>query len=53
VPLTELPRIFSALVLQRGPAAKQALLETTVRRLSALEGKYFIKIATGELRIGL
>lgn len=51
--LTELPAVFSALVLERGPAAKQALLEKTLRRLSALEAKYFIKVATGELRIGL
>jgi DNA ligase-1 len=53
VALTELPGIFSVLVLRRGPAAKQALLESTLRRLSALEAKYFIKVATDELRIGL
>jgi len=53
VRLAELPGIFSALGLERGPAAKQSLLEKTLRRLSALEAKYFIKVATGELRIGL
>ncbi len=53
VTLQELAAIFDALAQQRGPAAKQALLEKTLRHLSALEAKYFIKIATGELRIGL
>jgi ATP-dependent DNA ligase len=53
VTVGELATIFDALARQRGPAAKQALLERTLRRLSPLEAKYFIKIATGELRIGL
>jgi DNA ligase 1 len=51
--LAEITVTYDALARQRGPAAKQALLEQTLRRLSALEAKYFIKIATGELRIGL
>jgi ATP-dependent DNA ligase len=51
--LTDMALTFASLAQQRGPAAKQALLEETLRRLSALEAKYFIKIATGELRIGL
>jgi DNA ligase 1 len=51
--LHDLATVFEALALQRGSTAKQALLEKTLRRLSALEAKYFIKIATGELRIGL
>ena len=45
--------VYASLAQQRGPAAKQALLEHTLQRLSALEAKYFIKIATSELRIGL
>ena len=53
VNLAELAEIFSALAAMRGAASKQALLEKTLRRLAALEAKYFIKIATGELRIGL
>lgn len=53
VSLPEMSTIFDALARQRGPAGKQALLEQTLRRLSPLEAKYFIKIATGELRIGL
>ena len=51
--LPEIASIYDALSRQRGPAAKQALLQQTLPRLSALEAKYFIKIATGELRIGL
>ena len=51
--LQEIASVFESLAKQRGPAAKQSLLEHTLQRLSALEAKYFIKIATGELRIGL
>ena len=51
--LIEIAGVFDALVQQRGPAAKQRLLEDILRRLSPIEAKYFIKIATGELRIGL
>ena len=51
--LSEIATVFDSLARQRGPAAKQSLLEQTLRRLSAVEAKYFIKIATGELRIGL
>jgi DNA ligase-1 len=51
--LPQMAEVFASLAQQRGPAAKQALLEHTLQRLSALETKYFIKIATGELRIGL
>jgi DNA ligase 1 len=53
VTLREIATIFDALARQRGPAAKQGVLEQTLRRLSPLEAKYFIKIATNELRIGL
>jgi DNA ligase 1 len=51
--LPSVATIFDSLARQRGPAAKQVLLEKTLRQLSAVEAKYFIKIATGELRIGL
>ena len=51
--LAQIAEVFASLAQQRGPAAKQALLEQTLRRLAPLEAKYFIKIATGELRIGL
>jgi DNA ligase-1 len=51
--LPQIAEIYASLAQQRGPAAKQALLEHTLTRLSPLEAKYFTKIATGELRIGL
>jgi DNA ligase-1 len=51
--LPEIAEVYESLARQRGPRAKQTLLEHTLERLSALEAKYFIKIATGELRIGL
>jgi DNA ligase-1 len=51
--LSEIAEVYASLALQRRAAAKEALLEHTFQRLSALEAKYFIKIATSELRIGL
>ncbi len=51
--LTHVAAVYDSLARQRGPAAKQALFEQTLRQLSALEAKYFIKLCTGELRIGL
>lgn len=51
--LADLAEIFTQLAAQRGVAPRQAILEQTLRLLSPLEAKYFIKIATGELRIGL
>ena len=51
--LAEIAEVYASLAQQRGPAAQQVLLEQTLHRLTALESKYFIKIATGELRIGL
>ena len=53
VTLQEVASVFESLARQRGPAAKQAVLEPVLRRMAPLEVKYFIKIATGELRIGL
>jgi DNA ligase 1 len=51
--LAQVAEVFASLAQQRRSAAKQALLEHTFQRLSAPEAKYFIKIATSELRIGL
>jgi DNA ligase-1 len=51
--LADVADIYDSLGRQRGPAAKQALFEQTLGRLSALEAKYFIKLCTSELRIGL
>jgi DNA ligase 1 len=51
--LPQIAEVYASLAQQRGQASKQALLEHTLQRLSPLEAKYFIKIATGEMRIGL
>ncbi len=51
--LASIASVYDSLARQRGPAAKQILFEQTLRRLSALEAKYFIKLCTSELRIGL
>jgi DNA ligase-1 len=51
--LSQIAEAYASLAQQRRAAAKQALLEHTFQRLSSLEAKYFIKIATSELRIGL
>ena len=51
--LPQIAQVYASLAHQRGAATKQALLAHTLQRLSALEAKYFIKITTGELRIGL
>jgi DNA ligase-1 len=53
VSLPQIAEVYASLAEQRRAAAKQELLEHTLQRLSAVEAKYFIKIATGELRIGL
>jgi DNA ligase 1 len=51
--LGDIAAVYETLARQRGPAPKQALFEQTLRLLSALEAKYFIKLCTSELRIGL
>ena len=51
--LGDIAAVYDSLGRQRGPAAKQNLFEQTLRQLSALEAKYFIKLCTSELRIGL
>jgi len=51
--LTDIATVYDSLARQRGPSAKQALFEHTLRQLSALEARYFIKLCTSELRIGL
>lgn len=45
--------LFGQLHLARGPSGKVPLLAGAFRRATALEGKYLVKILTGDLRIGL
>ncbi len=51
--LVESMRLFDELEKTRGPVKKGELLQQNLARLSSLEGRYVIKILTGELRIGL
>ncbi len=49
----EVEKVFIALGEARGPLKRQALLESVLRRCSALEASYITRILTGDLRIGL
>jgi ATP-dependent DNA ligase len=51
--LAEGERAMHEFVLRRGPAPKLELLSQILRRVPPPEAKYFVKILTGELRIGL
>jgi DNA ligase-1 len=51
--LADVAEFFAALAAARGPAAKLDLLTARLRTLSAAEVKYLVKIATGDLRVGL
>src|SRR6266511_897844 len=44
---------FEQLHAARGPSAKRPLLIGLLRRCTPLEGKFLVKIVTGDLRIGL
>lgn len=51
--LREVAAAFENLAALRGPAQKLAALEQLLQRGSPVEVKYIIKVATGDLRIGL
>jgi DNA ligase-1 len=51
--IPDIEKLFLELLAARGPLAKLPLLTRTLERCSALEGKYLVKILTGDLRIGL
>lgn len=51
--LAEAGRALQEFALRRGPAQKLELLTQILRRIPPLEAQYFVKILTGELRIGL
>ena len=51
--LLEVEDAFRGIARASGPPAKSALILGLLRRATALEAKYIIKIMTGELRIGL
>jgi DNA ligase-1 len=51
--LLSVDNLFGQLIGVRGPIAKLPLLLQVLQRCTPLEGKYLIKILTGDLRIGL
>jgi DNA ligase-1 len=51
--IEQVAELFDKLQAARGPLAKTPLLSDALERASALEGKYLVKIITGDLRIGL
>ena len=51
--LKDLAEFFERTAATRGPASKLDLLRECLRRLSADEARYLVKIITGDLRIGL
>ena len=53
ITLAAVREIFDRIAETRTPAAKSALLESLLKRATALEAKYILKTISGELRIGL
>ena len=53
LPIQAVQELFQAIHSARGPSGKLPLLARALSRCTALEGKYLIKILTGDLRIGL
>ena len=51
--ITELATAFSDIARLSGPAPKRNIVENLLRRATAMEAKYIIKIISGDLRIGL
>jgi DNA ligase-1 len=51
--LREIQTLFDALQTARGPGAKFPLLVRALERTTPLEAKFFVKIITSDLRIGL
>ena len=51
--LADAQNTLRELAARRGPGQKLELLTEILRRVTPLEAKYFVKILTGELRIGL
>jgi len=51
--LAEVNRFFEQLHTARGPLAKTPLLKSALQQCAPIEGKYLVKIITGDLRIGL
>ena len=53
ISLEEIENVLAQLAATRGSRAKAELVAQTLRRATALEAKYFAKMLSGDLRIGL
>jgi len=51
--LTEVAEAFAAMAVARTTAARSALVEGLLRRATALEAKYLLKLMLGDMRIGV
>jgi DNA ligase 1 len=53
VDLVEVDAAFGAIATARGPRAREEAFAELLRRCSPAEGKYAVKLVTGDMRIGL
>jgi DNA ligase-1 len=53
VDLTEVDAAFGAIATAQGPRAREEALADLLRRCSPAEGRYAVKLVTGDMRIGL
>ena len=51
--LVEVDEVFAAMAVARSTAARAALVEGLLRRATALEAKYLLKLMLGDMRIGV
>jgi DNA ligase-1 len=51
--LVEVDEAFAAMAVARSTAARAALVEGVLRRATALEAKYLLKLMLGDMRIGV
>jgi DNA ligase-1 len=53
LPLTEIAEIFAAMATAKTTAIRAGLVESLLRRATALEAKYLLKLMLGDMRIGV
>ncbi|HEY7928277.1 MAG TPA: ATP-dependent DNA ligase [Candidatus Dormibacteraeota bacterium] len=53
IDLLDLDQAFSAIATGGGPKAREAALAALLARCSPVEGRYVVKLMTGDMRIGL
>ncbi|SNT33003.1 DNA ligase-1 [Granulicella rosea] len=53
LPLGEIAEVFAAMATAKTTAIRAALVESLLRRATALEAKYLLKLMLGDMRIGV